>query len=163
MKKIKKILANPWLALLTLALVLGVRIVDPTFVESVRLRYFDSLIISKDATQNNIVTINIDESALDKHGQWPFDRRIYAELIENLYQRGAGLVVFNVLMPESDRQGGDGNLAATLNEYPVVLPNIPSDRNKNIARSPGTAVIGAEWMDYIVSYPGIIANINDVS
>ena len=38
---LKKILLNPWMALLTLVLVVGARYADPSFVESVRLRYFD--------------------------------------------------------------------------------------------------------------------------
>ncbi len=144
---------------MTLALVVGIRIADPTFVESVRLRYFDTLITSQTPTDNNIVTVNIDEAALDKYGQWPFNRSVYADLIEKLYRQGAGLVVFNVLMTEPDRQGGDGALAATLNEYPVILPNMPADRTKNKPKSPGTAVIGAEFSDMIVRYPGIIANV----
>jgi adenylate cyclase len=155
---IKKILLSPWTALITLALVLGIRVADPTFVESVRLRYFDTLITSKAVTENNVYTVNIDENALDKYGQWPFSRKIYADLIEDLYKRGAGLVVFNVLMAERDRQGGDAALAATLNEFPVVLTHIPSDRNKNIPRQPSTAVIGSEHSEMIVQYPGLIAN-----
>lgn len=157
---LKKLLLSPWTALLTLTLILSIRIVDPSFVESVRLRYFDTLITNKAPTQNNIITVNIDESALDKYGQWPFDRRIYADLIEDLYKRKAGLVVFNVMMPERDRQGGDSFLAATLNEFPVVLPNLPADRNKNSARQPSTATIGAEFSDRIIQYSGIIANVS---
>jgi len=83
-------------------------------------------------------------------------------LIEDLYQRGAGLVVFNVLMPEPDRQGGDGALAATLNEFAVVLPNMPADRMKNTPRQPGTAVMGPDFQNMIVQYPGIIANIPEL-
>jgi len=159
---IKKILVSPWTALLTLALVIGIRIADPTFVESVRLRYFDTLITSKVSTENNIYTVNIDENALDKYGQWPFNRQIHADLIEDLYKRGAGLVVFNVLMTEKDRQGGDSALAATLNEFPVVFPHMPADRNKNTPRKPSTAVIGADYSEMIVTYPGIIANVPEV-
>lgn len=158
----KKAVVSPWTALITLALILTVRITDPQFVESVRLRYFDTLITSKAPTENNIVTINIDENALDKYGQWPFDRTIYAQLIEDLYKRGAGLVVFNVLMTEQDRQGGDGALAATLNEFPVVIPHMPADRNKNKPRKPSTAVIGADFSDMIIQYPGLIANVGEI-
>jgi adenylate cyclase len=154
----KKILLSPWTALITLALIVGIRIADPSFVESVRLRYFDTLITAKAPTENNIVTVNIDESALDKYGQWPFDRRVYADLIEDLYRRGAGLVVFNVLMTEKDRQGGDGALAATLNEFPVVLPNIIHEASRNTPRRPSTATIGDEHAGYIVQGGGLIAN-----
>jgi len=159
---LKKILLSPWTALLTLALILSIRIADPVFVESVRLKYFDTLITSKAPTENNVYTVNIDEAALEKYGQFPFPRDIYARLIEDLYKRNAGLVVFNVLMTEKDRFNGDTALAATLNEFPVVVPNIPSDRNKNTPRQPSTAVIGAEHSSMIVQYPGLIANIKEI-
>jgi adenylate cyclase len=156
---IKKILTSPWTALLTLALILSIRIADPVFVESVRLRYFDTLITSKAATENNIVTINIDEDSLNKYGQWPLPRNVYADLVEDLYKRGAGLVVLNVFMAETDRMGGDGALAATMNEFPVVLPSQPYDKHKNKARKPSTAVIQSEFSDQIVNYGGVISNV----
>ena len=144
---IKKILTSPWTALLTLALVVGIRVADPTFVESVRLRYFDTLITAKEATPNNIYTVNIDETSLDKYGQWPLPRAEYAKIIRELYQRNAGLVVLNVLMPETDRTGGDSALGQTLKEYPVVLPSVPSQKTKNSPRVSGAAVMNPEWLD----------------
>jgi adenylate cyclase len=159
---IKKILTNPWTALLTLALVVGIRVADPTFVESVRLRYFDTLITSKAPTENNIYTVNIDEAALDKYGQWPLPRVNYAEIIEDLYHRNAGLVVLNVIMAERDRTGGDRDLAAALKHYPVILPSVPSNKTKNTPRVPGSAVLGPEWLDQIVQYPGLIANVSSL-
>jgi adenylate cyclase len=137
----------------------GIRIADPAFVESVRLRYFDTLITAKEPTANNIVTVNIDEATLDKYGQWPFKRDTYAAIIEDLYQRGAGLVVLNVLMPEKDRLGGDAALAATMRKHPVILANVPGNANKNTPRNPGSAVLGPEYLNQIITYPGIIANI----
>jgi len=157
---LKKILTSPWTALLTLALITSIRIADPSFVESVRLRYFDTLITAKAPTENNIYTVNIDEAALDKYGQWPLPRVNYAEIIEDLYRRNAGLVVLNVLMADRDRTGGDRDLAAALKQYPVILPSVPSDKTKNTPRAPGSAVMGPEWQDQIVQYPGIIANVS---
>ena len=161
-KYLNKIMLSPWTAILTLILVTGVRITDPSFVESIRLRYFDTLIISKPITENNIFTVNIDESALDMYGQWPFRRDIYASIIQSLYDRNAGLVVFNVLMPEEDRQGGDNDFKKTLSTYPVILPNIPSNISKNVARKPGSVVIGSDYLDRIIQYPGIVANISSI-
>ena len=155
----KKILISPWTALLTLALVLGIRIADPTFVESVRLRYFDTLITQKAPTVNNIYTVNIDEAALDKYGQWPLPRAEYAKIIKELYARGASLVVLNVLMAEPDRTGGDSVLGHALKSNPVVLPSQPSQKTKNTPRVSGAAVMNPEWLDQIVLYPGIIANV----
>jgi len=156
---IKKIILSPWTALITLILCLLVRVNDPTFVESVRLRYFDTLITSKAPTDNNIYTVNIDEKSLDKYGQWPLPRAEYAKIVKELYEHNAGLVVLNVLMPEVDRTGGDYVLSKALSQYPVVLANVPSDKTKNIPRNPGAAVLGPEWLDQLVQYPGIIANV----
>lgn len=155
----KKILLSPWTALLTLIFIVSVRVADPSFVESVRLRYFDTLITAKPATENPIYTINIDEASLDKYGQWPFKRDVYANIIQNLYEHSAGLVVFNVLMPEQDRQGGDDVFADAIKTYPTILPNIPSDISKNTPKISGSAVLGPEYLDRIIQYPGIIANI----
>lgn len=150
---------SPWTAIVTLVLILTVRVADPKFVESVRLRYFDTLITGKTATQNSIFTVNIDEKSLEQYGQWPFPRDVYAGIIKDLYERKAGLVVFNVLMPESDRSGKDTVLAETMRNYPVVLSNVPAQQTKNEPRVPGSAVLGPEHLNTIVRYPGMIANI----
>ena len=71
---------------------------NPPLLESLRLRYFDQLIVNQPVNPNNIYTINIDESAITEHGQWPFARSVYGDMIEDLYARGAGLVIWNVLM-----------------------------------------------------------------
>jgi len=155
---LKKILLSPWTALLTLVLIVGIRVADPTFVESVRLRYFDTLITAKAPTDNNIVTVNIDEAALDKLGQWPLPRAKYADIVRDLYQRGAGLVVLNVLMPEADRTGGDSRLAQTMQQYPVILSSVGADKNKNTAQKFGLVVIGP-YDAPIPTYSGIIANV----
>jgi adenylate cyclase len=156
---IKKILLSPWTALITLFIIVGIRAADPTFVESVRLRYFDQLITSQPNKPLNIYAANIDETTLDQHGQWPLNRAVYADLIRDLYARGAGLVVLNVMMSETDRQGGDAKLAKTLDEFPVVLVNVPADKTKNTPRKPGSAVINSNYQDRIINYPGIIANV----
>jgi adenylate cyclase len=104
---LKKLLVSPWNALITLGVLVYVIMQGPTFVESVRLRYFDQLITSQPRVENNIWTVNIDEATINKYGQFPFKRDKYANLIGDLYGRNAGLVVWNILMPEADRQGGD--------------------------------------------------------
>lgn len=159
MKKLN--LFSPWSALITLIILIIVKFQSPTFIESIKLRYFDTLITSQPEIQNTIHTVNIDESALEKYGQWPFSRDVYADIIKDLYNRGAGLVVFNVLMPEKDRSGKDSVLAETLKEYPVILSNVGSDINKNQAKNPGAVMIG-DPDGKVIEYPGIIANIPEL-
>ena len=155
----KKILLSPWTALLTLVLVVGIRIADPTFVESVRLRYFDTLITQQAAVDVPVHTVNIDEATLDKLGQFPFPRDMYADIIKELYKRDAGLVVFNVLMPEKDRFGKDTVLGETLKKYPVILPTLGSTKQKNTSHGSPAQVVGMDPAGVVVEYPGLISNV----
>ena len=155
----KKIFTSPWLAAVTLMVVVALRVWDPSFVESVRLRYFDTLILSKPTQSNNIVVANIDETTVQQHGQWPFARNVYADMIEQLFDRGAKLVVWNVIMPEEDRMGKDSSLADTLARHPVILSNMPSLTDKNTPRKPGSAVVHSEFSDRLLQHGGIIANV----
>jgi adenylate cyclase len=154
---LKKILTSPWTALITLVIVVGLRVADPVFVESVRLRYFDTLVTSQPAEVIGVSVVNIDEKALEKYGQFPFSRDIYAAIIRDLYRRNAGLVVFNVLTPDRDRMGRDAEYVQALRQYPTILPNIGSTTQRNNPRVPGSVVIGP-YAHQFVDYPGIIAN-----
>ena len=154
---LKKILTSPWTALITLALVVGLRVADPTFIESVRLRYFDTLVTNKPAEVIGISVVNIDEKAIEQYGQFPFSRNTYGSIIQELYRRNAGLVVFNILTPDRDRLGQDAAYIQALKQYPTILPNIGSQTSRNIPKIPGSVVIGP-YAHQFIEYPGIIAN-----
>ena len=156
-----KRLLSPWFALLTLALLITIRVSDPTFVESIRLRYFDTLITSKTHTVSKQVhVVNIDDASIERLGQFPFPRSQYANIIEDLYGRGAGLVVFNLFMPDTDRFGKDASLADTFHRHPVVLPQVAiPDKHLSLAFRPGVSEIGSPAHDFAVDYPGIQPNI----
>ena len=162
---IKKILLSPWLALLTLSLIVTLRMADPTFVESVRLRYFDTLITSKPVTvSKDIHVVNIDDKSLEKYGQFPFPRGEYAAIIENLYAHGAGLVVANLYLPDPDRFGQDDKLATVLKKYPVVFPQAgSSDKQKGIPFRPGVSEIGTPAANFAIQYDSILPNVKQVN
>jgi adenylate cyclase len=157
----KKLLLSPWTAIITLVLLVSIRAMDPTFVESVRLRYFDQLITSKEPTVSQQVhVVNIDDETVRQKGQFPFPRREYSKLITDVYARGAGLVVFNIYMPESDRFGQDLELAETFKKYPVILPQTGTNdtiKQKYAPFRPGVSVIGGE--DVGIKYENIEPNI----
>lgn len=159
-----KRLLSPWMALLTLLLCLFVRISDPTFVESIRLRYFDTLITSKPTVASEqIHIVNIDDKTVEERGQFPFPRGQYAEIIKDLYSRNAGLVVFNIFMPDSDRFGEDVKLAAHLKEIPVVLPQVGSsdEKQKVVPFRPGVSIIGEGLSG--VKYNSIQSNVKVIN
>jgi len=159
----RKIILNPWWALLTLAAVILLRFFDPSFVESVRLRYFDELITNQPKVEVPVHTVNIDEATLESLGQWPFPRGDYAKIIDELYKRNAGLVVFNVLMPEFDRFGQDKELAAYLKGHNVILPILGHTKDRNATQPPYTQVVGQDPQGKVVEYPGIISSVAIIS
>ena len=156
-----KKLLNPWTAIITLLLCLFVRVEDGNFVESVRLRYFDQLLTSKETSVSKLVhVVNIDDETIRNKGQFPFPRGEYAKLVTDLYSRGAGLVVFNIYMPEPDRFGQDSQLEKALKSFPVVLPQAAVSEkitNDYPPFRPGVSVIGTGEVG--IKYESIQPNI----
>jgi adenylate cyclase len=159
---VKKILFSPLWSILVLGILTYVMHSNPNFLESLRLRYFDQLIVNQEPVNNNIYTVNIDEASLEANGQWPWPRGDYAELIEDLYNRGAGLVVWMVFMPEPDRAGEDEILAETMQNYPVIVNMLGAAEGRNEPINPGASIINSDYMNLIPGVPGIIANVPDV-
>jgi len=158
----RKVVFSPLWSLLVLGILSYLFYINPSFIESIRLRYFDQLIVNQQPVENNIYTVDIDEATIDAYGQWPFPRGDYAELINDLYNRGAGLVVFNVLMSEPDRSGEDQILAETMQQLPVIVTMLGAEENKNEPINPGATIVNSDYLYTIPSVPGIIANINDI-
>jgi len=156
---VKKLLLSPVWSIVILGLLGWLQFSNPDFLESLRLRYFDQLIVNQAPVENNIYTVNIDEASITARGQWPWPRGDYAKLIEDLYARGAGLVVFNVLMSETDRAGQDRILSTTMGNYPVVVTMLGTEENKNEPINPGASIINSDFIDLIPAVPGITANV----
>ena len=155
----KKLLLSPVWSILVLGLLGWLQFSNPNFLESLRLRYFDQLIVNQAPVENNIYTVDIDEASIAAQGQWPWPRGDYAKLIEDLYARGAGLVVFNVLMSETDRAGEDSILSTTMSNYPVVVTMLGTEENKNEPINPGASIINSDFINLIPAVPGITANV----
>lgn len=154
----KKILLSPWLSLLTLSLIVGLRISDPSFIESVRLRYFDALITSQPVKEDSQVAIvNIDDATIKQYGQYPFPRDKYVDIIAELYNRNAGLVVFNVFMPDVDRFGKDKEFRQLLQNVPLVLPQVATNDTIDFGDGfdPGVSEIGESAKPWTPSYRSI--------
>ena len=160
-----KKLLSPWMALITLCLMLFIRVEDPSFVESTRLRYFDQLITSKESTvSQQVAVVNIDDETIRQQGQFPFPRGQYASIIADLYRRNAGLVVFNIFLPDTDRFGQDSKLGTVLKEYPVVFPQVAvADEIKTSYPPfrPGVSVIGEGQAG--INYGNIYPNVRTVN
>ena len=151
------------MALITLSLLLCVKLIDPYMVESVRLKFYDYLMLDTPVQSEQIVVANIGEKALEKYGQYPFPRDIQAKIIDDLYQRNAGLVGTTILFLEPDRFEQDTVLQKSLTDKPVVLSQVLSgscSRNNAQTRRTGVAVVGdGEPTAFLPDYPCVLDNI----
>ena len=163
-QKTKRVLLSPWLALITFAFLLAVKLSNPYMVESARLKFYDYLMLGSPTQSEQIVTINIGEKAIEKYGQWPFPREVHSQIISDIYGRGAALVGSTILMSESDRMGTDRVFADALTQYPVVLSQTVSDscsRASATIRRTGVAVVGdGEATEFLPQYPCVLSNIS---
>ena len=148
---------------LTLALVVGLlflRIWDPWPIETLRLKYFDTLFSLKDAKPSDYLAIyDIDEEALKKQGQWPWPRQDLAQLNQQLLEQGASAVVYTVLFPEPDRFGGDAEFANSMAGLPTFLSAVAIQEERQQGWHTGVAMLGPV-KDKVLRYPGILPNVS---
>ena len=148
---------------LTLALVVGLlflRIWDPWPIETLRLKYFDTLFSLKDAKPSDYLAIyDIDEEALKKQGQWPWPRQDLAQLNQQLLEHGASAVVYTVLFPEPDRFDGDAEFANTMAGLPTFLSAVAIQEERQQGWHTGVAMMGPV-KDKVLRYPGNLPNVS---
>ena len=150
----KKIL----IAFLALLAILSIRFYDPWIVEVIRLKSIDSHqrsvaqeVIPLDSDLP-IVVVNIDNSAIEKNGQWPWSRDVLANEVIKLFEHNAGLVVMPMLFSERDRFGGDKAFVELLKHAPVIVGQVPALEGKGTPVPRGVAIIGEGWEDWIYRY-----------
>jgi len=157
-----KIFTSIWMCIGLLALGLLIRIQDPDTVERVRLISFDSKIQSIPEQQSDqIVLLNIGEKSLEKHGQWPWPRQHFAQMISDLRAANAGIIGITIMYPEADRFGGDEVFTSWVKDNGVVLSQVPSARGRSdVAPYVGTAVLGeGDPYDFAYKYNALVSNI----
>jgi len=58
-------------------------------------------IVKKKTSQ--VVIIDIDDKSLEKYGQWPWQRDLFADLLYKLTDVGAGIIALDIVFSEEDR------------------------------------------------------------
>ncbi len=91
------------LAMLLLAV--GLRVAEPTAVQELQLKVFDSLqrLYPRPRQEVPVRIVDIDDESLRLHGQWPWPRTRVAALVERLADLGAAVIAFDVVFAEPDR------------------------------------------------------------
>ena len=142
---------------------IALRIYDPFFIETARLKGLDYYQRKQNKVEsNNIVVVEIDEATLDKFGQWPMSRGILSEGLEKAFNSGAQLVVMPILFSERDRLGGDTIFNMTLQKYPVITAQSASQKGKGNPVPRGLATIGDGLGDWLFTYPAAIGPTKEI-
>ena len=147
-------------ALAVLAGLVLLRIVDPWPIETLRLKYFDSLFSLQDPVPSDYISIyDIDEAALEKNGQWPWPRQDLAKLNASFLEQGAAAVVYTVLFPETDRFGGDESFALSMVNMPTFLSAVATtDTDRKDGWHVGVTMLGPV-LESAIEYSGILPNV----
>nr|BAR37009.1 adenylate/guanylyl cyclase [uncultured Mediterranean phage uvMED] len=145
-----------WTVLITIALLVGLRVSDPFLMESIRLNYFDFLQTQKEPLQvEDIVLVDIDEKALEKYGQFPFPRGVWAEMISKTPETSPSVLTATFAQP--DRFGEDEELRNALGNKLTLLSASPTNQ-KDTGSAPyiGIAKLGKGLPEnWLYSYEGI--------
>lgn len=149
-----------WLfPLLTACAILFFHYSNNFVVETLRLKSFDLLQQQDEyVLSNDIGIVTIDEASIEKYGQWPWNRGVLSDIIWQLREAGAGIIVLPMLFSEDDRLGGDSYLQDALTDNGVVIAQTGSlQANKN-AVPRGVAMIG-DPMPWLFEWPGMLGPI----
>jgi adenylate cyclase len=146
-------------ALVTLAVLSFIGFNDPYVKQLLRFKSFDVIqqydtpTLSKD-----VAFLEIDERAIEKHGQWPWKRDVLADTIWKLREAGAGIIVLPILFAEEDRLGGDMDLAQALVGNGIVIGQVGTTQANRNAVPRGVAKIG-DPMPWLFEWPGMLGPI----
>ena len=149
-----------WLtAFLTLSLLVFLRVQDGGMTETLRLKGFDYLQSTDPITvSQDIVILEIDEKAIELNGQWPWSRDKIADLIWQLREKGAGIIIMPILFSEEDRAGQDMALAEALVGNGVIIGQVGTTQTNKNAVPRGVAKIG-DPLPWLFQWPGMLGPI----
>ena len=144
--------------LITIAVLVGVKIWSPYLIDNVRWSYFDTLHNSKETEQvEDILLVNIDEKSIEKYGQYPFPRDVYADTLWETHHSNTH--VFNILFSEEDRFGHDEVFANALENRLTILSSAPTIQTEsgNAPFVPTSVFGNGNIQDHVWNFPGLVS------
>ena len=92
--------------LLILILLIVLKTINPTFIKSISFLSFDMYqkVFPLKKNDSDVIIIDIDEKSLSKFGQFPWNRSIFAKIIENVVSTNPKAIGFDVFFSEKDKQ-----------------------------------------------------------
>jgi len=97
---------NYLIFLLILTLLIVLKTINPNFIKSISFLSFDMYqkVFPIKKNDSDVIIIDIDEKSLSKFGQFPWNRSIFAKIIENVDIAKPKAIGFDVFFSEKDKQ-----------------------------------------------------------
>lgn len=88
--------------------------------------FFEDLFFTEKSVSRHIIIADIDNESINKIGQWPWPRSIFAKVITEVSKNPPKALGIDVIFPEHSRVGisDDNELARALQSalYPIIMP-----------------------------------------
>ncbi len=113
-----------------------------------RLRDFMFVLRGALPKSQNVLIVDIDEKSLKEHGQWPWRRDLFANLLYKLSDSGAGIIGLDIVFAEEDRSSPH-RFASRFPELSQKLENYDEILAKAFSQTPviGGYTFAFEKMD----------------
>ena len=109
-----------------LIILIAIKILNPSFVKSISYLSFD--VYQKIFVENKdseVIIIDIDEKSLGKFGQFPWNRSIFAKILDQLNTSNPKAIGFDIFFTEKDKQSPD----AIIKSYNLIPSDILEIQN----------------------------------
>ncbi len=109
-----------------LVILIAVKIINPSFVKSISYLSFDvyQKIFSK-KKETDVVIVDIDEKSLGKFGQFPWNRNVFAKILDQLNNSDPKAIGFDIFFTEKDKQSPD----AIIKSYNLIPSDVSELQN----------------------------------
>ena len=109
-----------------LVILITVKVINPPFVKSVSYLSFDVYQkIFSEKKETDVVIVDIDEKSLGKFGQFPWNRNVFAKILDQLNGSNPKAVGFDIFFTEKDKQSPD----AIIKSYNLIPSDVSELQN----------------------------------
>ena len=88
------------------SLLIILRFINPSYIQSISNFSFDTYqkIFHYELKESPVVIIDVDENSLGQIGQFPWNRKIFADLIDQMVATKPSTIIFDIFFSEEDKQ-----------------------------------------------------------
>ena len=152
-----------WSVLPVIVLFAFLKLTQADIVKTVQFGYYDQLQKNQEIVSvDDIVLVNIDESAIEKEGQYPWPRQTIAKYINSAPNNT--LLVSTIIWSEPDRFAGDQELSNSIAQKPMILASAPTRQTTTVDLGiyANVSTFGKP-VDSLIDYSGILTPIPELA